>query len=252
MRDSQHPGSAGAHCATMPPPSLTGSASTARKTSSAASTRNSRAASSSICARASHRPSALADVFAKFKDWLTRIYQTLQGLGAPINDDIRRVFDRMLDRRAAAHRDRAGAGAGQGVLRHSCAGRRRSRPARSRGPPRPCGAEKQSYLNDLPPEVRNELDAALAKAQKPQKADSQEKKPAEPAGAADRGASQDQQTFGARSRRTRACRPRAALAARNLARSSQAEATLAEKALAAPERAGSESGAGACSRRCWA
>lgn len=38
----------------------------------------------------------LAGVFKKFKDWLTQIYQTLKGLGAPISDDIRGVFDRML------------------------------------------------------------------------------------------------------------------------------------------------------------
>ena len=39
---------------------------------------------------------ALASVFAKFKQWLTAIYKSLQGLGSPINDDIRGVFDRML------------------------------------------------------------------------------------------------------------------------------------------------------------
>jgi|GEM_PF-2322758 len=39
---------------------------------------------------------ALGDVFARFKDWLLNIYQTLKGLGKPINDDIRGVFDRML------------------------------------------------------------------------------------------------------------------------------------------------------------
>lgn len=38
----------------------------------------------------------LAGVFAKFKNWLIQIYQTIKGLGAPINDDIRGVFDRML------------------------------------------------------------------------------------------------------------------------------------------------------------
>jgi len=38
----------------------------------------------------------LAGVFAKFKNWLVQIYQTIKGLGAPINDDIRGVFDRML------------------------------------------------------------------------------------------------------------------------------------------------------------
>jgi hypothetical protein len=38
----------------------------------------------------------LAGVFAKFKDWLTQIYQTVQKLKAPITDDIRAVFDRLL------------------------------------------------------------------------------------------------------------------------------------------------------------
>jgi hypothetical protein len=38
----------------------------------------------------------LAGVFAKFRNWLTNIYRTLQGLGAPISDDIRGVFDRLI------------------------------------------------------------------------------------------------------------------------------------------------------------
>lgn len=38
----------------------------------------------------------LASVFAKFKDWLTQIYQTVQRLKSPITEDIRQVFDRML------------------------------------------------------------------------------------------------------------------------------------------------------------
>src|SRR5208337_3547677 len=38
----------------------------------------------------------LAGVFAKFRNWLIGIYQTIKGLGAPINEDIRSVFDRML------------------------------------------------------------------------------------------------------------------------------------------------------------
>lgn len=42
-------------------------------------------------------PSAgLANVFAKFKNWLTQIYQTVARLRTPITDDIRGVFDRML------------------------------------------------------------------------------------------------------------------------------------------------------------
>lgn len=39
---------------------------------------------------------ALDGVFAKFKDWLTSIYQTVQKLRSPINEDIREVFDRLL------------------------------------------------------------------------------------------------------------------------------------------------------------
>ena len=38
----------------------------------------------------------LAAVFARFKAWLTQIYKTLTALRAPINDDIRAVFDRMI------------------------------------------------------------------------------------------------------------------------------------------------------------
>jgi hypothetical protein len=38
----------------------------------------------------------LAGVFAKFKGWLTTIYQTVAKLRAPISDDIRDVFDRLI------------------------------------------------------------------------------------------------------------------------------------------------------------
>ena len=39
---------------------------------------------------------ALARVFAQFKAWLTTIYRTVAALKAPISDDIRGVFDRLL------------------------------------------------------------------------------------------------------------------------------------------------------------
>jgi hypothetical protein len=38
----------------------------------------------------------LATVFNKFRDWLTKIYQTVARLRAPINDQIRGVYDRLL------------------------------------------------------------------------------------------------------------------------------------------------------------
>ena len=37
-------------------------------------------------------------MFAQFKNWLTAIYETVKSLGRPINDDIRRVFDRLIER----------------------------------------------------------------------------------------------------------------------------------------------------------
>jgi hypothetical protein len=47
--------------------------------------------------REGHSPiRSLDGVFAQFKQWLTTIYRTLRGLGAPITQDIREVFDRML------------------------------------------------------------------------------------------------------------------------------------------------------------
>ena len=39
---------------------------------------------------------ALQGVFAQFKAWLEKIYNSLAGLGAPISDDVRGIFDRML------------------------------------------------------------------------------------------------------------------------------------------------------------
>ncbi|MGK7652417.1 hypothetical protein ACSQ76_08380 [Roseovarius sp. B08] len=38
----------------------------------------------------------LADTFARFKAWLTRIYQTLRGLNVRLTDEVREVMDRML------------------------------------------------------------------------------------------------------------------------------------------------------------
>ena len=51
---------------------------------------------------------AMAAVFAKFKEWLTAIYRTLTNLKAPVNDEIRGVFDRMIATpEEIAGRDRA-------------------------------------------------------------------------------------------------------------------------------------------------
>lgn len=60
--------------------------------------------------------SRLARVFEQFRDWLTRIYQTVTRLRAPINDDIRGVYDRLIstpnrDPVIAGTRDRESIGA---------------------------------------------------------------------------------------------------------------------------------------------
>ncbi len=39
---------------------------------------------------------ALARVFSRFKQWLTKLYRTVSSLDTPINDEIRGVFDRLL------------------------------------------------------------------------------------------------------------------------------------------------------------
>jgi hypothetical protein len=38
----------------------------------------------------------LEGVFARFREWLLKLYETIQGLGEEINPEIRAVFDRML------------------------------------------------------------------------------------------------------------------------------------------------------------
>lgn len=51
----------------------------------------------------------LAGVFQRFKEWLVSLYHTLKGLGKPISEDIRGVFDRMLveePRRTVVAQDR--------------------------------------------------------------------------------------------------------------------------------------------------
>lgn len=40
---------------------------------------------------------ALAGVFGKFHEWLTKIYQTVQRLRSPLTDEIRGVFDKLLE-----------------------------------------------------------------------------------------------------------------------------------------------------------
>ncbi len=106
---------------------------------------------------------ALARVFAQFRQWLTQIYRTARELGAPINDDIRGVFDRLIEtnpqrtviapeqlERTPTLHDIHEAEA-QDVTPEQAG------PAADR-----IVAERDDYLARQPAEIRNELETAIA------------------------------------------------------------------------------------------
>ena len=103
----------------------------------------------------------LAGVFAKFRDWLTKIYATLRGLGKPINEDIRGVFDRMLAQspeRTVIAPERAAAeslGAGHALDAIHTA------PEHAEAKAEKIAADRVRYVDTLPPEVRNELESKV-------------------------------------------------------------------------------------------
>jgi len=104
----------------------------------------------------------LARVFAQFRQWLTSIYQTIRGLGAPINEDIRQVFDRMIEvepNRTVIAPEREGA-EGLAAVHETDAATipaHEAEPAMDR-----IISERDRYLAEQPPEVQNELLAAEA------------------------------------------------------------------------------------------
>lgn len=104
---------------------------------------------------------ALARVFAQFKTWLTQIYQSLKGLGAPINDDIKGVFDRLLElepQRTVIAPEREGAPTIHDIHEADAAevDPREAEPIGDR-----ISAETAAYVAQQTPEVQNELAAAL-------------------------------------------------------------------------------------------
>jgi hypothetical protein len=150
-------------------------------------------------------------------------------LGAPINDDIRRVFDRMLaaepQRTVIAPEREVGKALSDihvqdaaEVAPHEAEARRDL-----------VVSEKQSYLNDLPPEVRNEIDAASRKGQSRKNRRRGSRNSCSASGEAGAGIASSEPLEPVAA--DPILSPRAAAAARNLARSSQAEVILAEKAL---------------------
>lgn len=106
----------------------------------------------------------LANVFAKFKNWLTTLYQTLKGLGKPINEDIRSVFDRMLStepQRTIYAPDRV---AGPSLADIHEADAAETEPHEADAAMDRVNAEKDRYIAEQPAEILEELQSAIAAA----------------------------------------------------------------------------------------
>lgn len=102
----------------------------------------------------------LASVFSKFRNWLSTVYQTVKGLGAPINDDIRGVFDRLIStdpQRTVIAPEREG-----GPSLHDIheADANETEPHEADAAHDRVEAETQRYIAEQPPEIANELAAA--------------------------------------------------------------------------------------------
>lgn len=114
---------------------------------------------------------ALARVFAQFKQWLTQIYQSIRGLGAPINEDIRQVFDRMLaeePNRTVIAPDQLERGPTLHDIHETEAEDvtpEQAGPVADR-----IVAERDDYLARQPAEIRNELETAVAQQEEAKRA----------------------------------------------------------------------------------
>lgn len=107
----------------------------------------------------------LAGVFAKFKSWMTQVYQTIKGLGRPISDDIRGVFDRMLAEEPertviAPEAERAPSMAETHSLDAEHVSPEHAEPAADR-----VAAERVKFADSLPPEIKHELEAKVGQAE---------------------------------------------------------------------------------------
>jgi hypothetical protein len=108
---------------------------------------------------------ALARVFSQFRDWLVSIYRTMKGLGAPITDDVRGVFDRML-----ALEPQSTVIAADHARQPSLADIHRTdatetephdaEPVMDR-----VISERERYIADQPPEIQREIQAVVAEVQ---------------------------------------------------------------------------------------
>jgi hypothetical protein len=107
----------------------------------------------------------LAGVFAKFRNWLLSIYQSIKGLGTEISPDIRAVFDRMLEmepQRTVVAPERASP-----TLLHDIheAEAKHIPPHEAEAAHDRIVAESNRHLADQHPEIQNEIQAAVGRVQ---------------------------------------------------------------------------------------
>lgn len=107
----------------------------------------------------------LASVFAKFRNWLLSIYQSIRGLGAEISPEIRAVFDRMLEmepQRTIIAPERQSP-----TLLHDIheAEARTVEPHEAEAAMDRIVAERDRYIEEQPPEIQREIETAVVKIQ---------------------------------------------------------------------------------------
>lgn len=112
----------------------------------------------------------LAGVFQQFKSWLMDIYQSLKGLGTPISDDIRTVFDRMLAEEPQATVVAEGEARGPTLADVLTGDAKMTEPFEAEAVADRAAAEIERAVTEPPPRVANEIQAAVVKVEAEQKA----------------------------------------------------------------------------------
>jgi hypothetical protein len=107
----------------------------------------------------------LAGVFAKFRNWLLSIYQSIKGLGTEISPEIRGVFDRMLEmepQRTVIAPERQSPTLLHDIHEGEAA---TVEPHEAEAAMDRVVAESNRYLEEQPPEIQREIETARVKVQ---------------------------------------------------------------------------------------
>ena len=105
----------------------------------------------------------LASVFARFKQWLMTVYQTIKGLGKPINEDIRQVFDRMLAAEPQRTVIAPEFARGPTLADIHTVDAQTTEPHEADAAAERVAAERARYEAELPPRIANEIAPSIQK-----------------------------------------------------------------------------------------